>query len=92
MPSRLCALSATDTVELEHVRSFFRQYAAWLGVDLSFQGFADEIANLPGAYGAADGRLFYAEVDGKPVGSGKPGPVAVRLREIYLDEMRKAAI
>ena len=32
------------------------------------------------------------EVDGKPVGNGKPGPVAVRLREIYLDEMRKAAI
>ena len=32
------------------------------------------------------------EVDGKPVGNGTPGPVAVRLREIYLDEMRKAAI
>jgi D-alanine transaminase len=32
------------------------------------------------------------EVDGKPVGSGVPGPVATRLREIYLDEMRKAAI
>jgi D-alanine transaminase len=32
------------------------------------------------------------EVDGKPVGSGKPGPVATRLRELYLDEMRKAAI
>ncbi|MBA3911090.1 MAG: D-amino acid aminotransferase [Rhodobacter sp.] len=32
------------------------------------------------------------EIDGKPVGSGKPGPVATRLREIYLDEMRKAAI
>lgn len=32
------------------------------------------------------------EVDGKPVGSGKPGPVAARLREIYLDEMRKTAI
>jgi D-alanine transaminase len=32
------------------------------------------------------------EVDGKPVGTGKPGPVATRLREIYLDEMRKAAI
>ncbi len=68
MPTRLCALGANDTVELEHVRGFFRQYAAWLGVDLSFQGFADEIANLPGAYGAADGRLFYAEVDGKPAG------------------------
>ncbi len=32
------------------------------------------------------------ELDGKPVGTGKPGPVATRLREIYLDEMRKAAI
>ena len=32
------------------------------------------------------------EVDGVPVGLGKPGPVATRLREIYLDEMRKAAI
>lgn len=32
------------------------------------------------------------EVDGKAVGTGKPGPVATRLREIYLDEMRKAAV
>ncbi len=32
------------------------------------------------------------ELDGKPVGTGRPGPVATRLREIYLDEMRKAAI
>ena len=32
------------------------------------------------------------EIDGKPVGSGKPGPVATRLREIYLDEMRRAAV
>lgn len=32
------------------------------------------------------------EVDGAEVGGGKPGPVATRLREIYLDEMRKAAV
>lgn len=32
------------------------------------------------------------EVDGKPVGTGKPGAVVARLREIYLDEMRKAAV
>ncbi len=32
------------------------------------------------------------EMDGKPVGTGKPGPVAARLREIYLEESRKAAI
>jgi D-alanine transaminase len=32
------------------------------------------------------------EVDGAPVGSGKAGPIALRLREIYLEEMRKTAI
>ncbi|MBL9055571.1 MAG: D-amino-acid transaminase [Rhodobacteraceae bacterium] len=32
------------------------------------------------------------QVDGGDVGNGKPGPVATRLREIYLDEMRKAAL
>jgi D-alanine transaminase len=32
------------------------------------------------------------QVDGADVGTGKPGHVATRLREIYLDEMRKAAV
>lgn len=32
------------------------------------------------------------EVDGVAVGSGKPGPVALRLREIYLEESRKSAL
>jgi len=32
------------------------------------------------------------EIDGDAIGSGTPGPVASRLREIYLDESRKAAI
>ena len=32
------------------------------------------------------------EIDGTAIGTGTPGPVAARLREIYLDESRKAAI
>ena len=32
------------------------------------------------------------EIDGAAIGSGTPGPVAARLREIYLDESRKVAI
>ncbi len=31
-------------------------------------------------------------VDGKAVGTGRPGPVAAQLREIYLDEMRRSAV
>lgn len=32
------------------------------------------------------------EIDGAPVGTGAPGPIAARLRETYLEEMRKAAL
>ena len=32
------------------------------------------------------------EIDGAAIGSGRPGPVATRLREIYLEESRKAAM
>jgi len=32
------------------------------------------------------------EIDGTAIGDGRPGTVTARLREVYLDEMRKAAI
>ncbi|WP_394154683.1 D-amino-acid transaminase [Loktanella salsilacus] len=32
------------------------------------------------------------EIDGAAIGAGTPGPVAARLREIYLDESRNAAL
>ncbi len=32
------------------------------------------------------------EIDGAAIGAGTPGPVAARLREIYLDESRKVAV
>ena len=32
------------------------------------------------------------EIDGESLGNGAPGPVASRLREIYLEESRKAAV
>lgn len=32
------------------------------------------------------------EIDGAPVGQGTPGPVVQRLREIYIEESRKAAV
>ncbi|HRE17732.1 MAG TPA: GNAT family N-acetyltransferase, partial [Rhodocyclaceae bacterium] len=64
----LHTLTADDAKAIEHVRQFFRNYAAWLGVDLSFQGFEEEMASLPGAYSAPAGRLFYAERNGQPAG------------------------
>ena len=53
-------LGDDDQVEIEHVRQFFRNYAAWLGVDLAYQNFGEEMAALPGRYSAPSGRLFRA--------------------------------
>ncbi|MBP9804009.1 MAG: GNAT family N-acetyltransferase, partial [Candidatus Accumulibacter sp.] len=64
----LRTLTAEDAAALGHVRQFFRNYAAWLGVDLCFQGFDEEMASLPGAYSLPEGRLFFAERDGQPAG------------------------
>ena len=61
-------LGDDDQVEIEHVRQFFRNYAAWLGVGLAYQNFGEEMAALPGRYSAPSGRLFFAELDGKPAG------------------------
>ena len=61
-------LSAQDSEALEQVRQYFRNYAAWLGVDLSYQNFDQEMASLPGAYSAPHGQLFFAEIDGQPAG------------------------
>lgn len=68
MTVTLRTLSADDTHAIGHVRQFFRNYAAWLGVDLSYQNFDQEMTSLPGAYMEPAGRLFFAEVDGKPAG------------------------
>jgi ribosomal protein S18 acetylase RimI-like enzyme len=41
-----------DADDVELVRTLFREYGASLGVDLSFQGFDEEVAALPAGYDA----------------------------------------
>lgn len=56
-------------------RDIFREYADSLGIDLSFQQFDDELASLPGRYGAPGGQLLLALVDGDIAGCGAFSPL-----------------
>ena len=54
--------------DIAEVQRLFREYAAWVGVDLSFQDFDRELAELPGDYVLPAGVLFVARVDGEVAG------------------------
>ena len=92
MPVKLRILGADDHVELEHVRQFFRNYAAWLGVNLDYQDFGEEMASLPGAYAAPAGRLFFATFEGRPAGCVGIRPTSdgvCEMKRLYVEpEMR----
>lgn len=67
-------MQTAPVIELAHgpddvaaVHGLFLEYRHALGVDLCFQGFDDELAELPGEYVPPRGRLLLARADGEPV-------------------------
>ena len=63
------ALSTPVTFsELNKLRSVFREYAEGLGIDLTFQGFEEELQQLPGDYKEPRGALQVAWFNGEIAG------------------------
>jgi ribosomal protein S18 acetylase RimI-like enzyme len=59
---------AKSPEQLANVRELFIEYAESLGFSLCFQSFDNELAELPGDYGAPHGRLLLATIDDKAAG------------------------
>jgi len=81
--------------ELEHldqVRDLFREYQTWLDADVCFQGFEDELANLPGAYAQPNGAIYLAFDEDKTIACSAIKPSAenpdkhAELKRLYVQE------
>jgi ribosomal protein S18 acetylase RimI-like enzyme len=71
MPSdstKVQLLSPTSPTHWEEIRILFTEYANSLSIDLCFQNFDQELAQLPGDYCAPRGALLAAIVDGSFAG------------------------
>ena len=53
-------IQAQTPEQVEQARRLFREYADWLQIDLCFQNFEKELAELPGDYVPPGGRLLLA--------------------------------
>jgi len=87
MSASLLVRSARSPADLDGTRKLFREYEAWLGYDLCFQGFEAELAALPGRYAPPAGRLLLAEVAGALVGCvalREFGPGIAEMKRLYV--------
>ena len=61
-------IEARSACDVEQARGLFREYATWVEIDLCFQNFEKELAELPGDYVPPDGRLLLASHNGELAG------------------------
>ena len=77
-------IEARSLEQIELAASLFREYHQFLNVDLCFQGFEQELANLPGKYAEPTGSILLAEYQDEIVGC-----VAVRAINEQNCEMKR---
>ena len=70
MSPRIELVIADTPARMAAARTIFKEYAQSLDIDLCFQNFDAELADLPGDYAPPSGQLLLALVDGELAGCG----------------------
>lgn len=85
-------IQAQSAEDVRFARELFEEYAAWLGLNLCFQNFEKELAELPGEYVPPSGRLFLAiendQIAGcvavRKIGAGNTAPNICEMKRLYV--------
>ncbi len=77
-------IHAKTEQEVQIAKMLFEEYAEWLGMDLEFQNFQEELDNMPGKYARPSGGLIIAKYDGDIAGCA-----AVRKLQDDICEMKR---
>ena len=74
--------AATSATDLESIRTLFHEYADSLGVNLDYQGFEEEVRDLPGKYAPPAGTLVLAYNDDALLGCVGVRPIDDEIAEM----------
>jgi len=77
-------IQTVSVEQIEQARNLFLEYADSLGFSLAFQGFDEELKNLPVAYAPPSGRLLLAHEQRQAAGC-----VALRQLDHQICEMKR---
>lgn len=77
-------ITAQSDEEYAAAAILFKEYAAWLNIDLCFQQFDEELLHLKEMYSEPDGAIFLLENE-----NGFIGCVAVRKKEEGIAELKR---
>src|SRR4030067_651409 len=79
--------NVADGKDISTIHQLFVEYQKWLGIDLCFQNFEQELASLPGEYAPPTGRILLTCYDSKLAGCvalRKVSPEVCEMKRLYL--------
>jgi GNAT superfamily N-acetyltransferase len=82
------SVEPSDTDAIDAVRKLWTAYWNALGLPSEFQGFEEELRELPGKYAPPAGRLFLLRIDGQPAATAAFRPLghdACEAKRLYVD-------